>query len=317
VPTTQSPEAPADESVARVVSGPPFDFGGLLTDGGADAAGEDGVEGDDVTDEGVAPQAVSNGDGAEDADAPNPPHAAPRPRTSARAAAPPNGGASPRGGSPRSARTAPPRTFPRAERPAPVPAPEHHHLPGWVRRDFARSRPPLADLLALLQGDARAQLQQRVDELTAGISSGKFSLAWQYPDVIAEGQRLFDEQRAAIAEEQRVTRALETSRRRVSERLRDASGVLTPDASARLQRALRGAGDPGAIAEVQAEADKALSHARTTVDKRRERQIERTRARLLRTLPRAAAEAEEPQTESWQDVLRRFAEEQQAAGEAG
>src|SRR4029077_7602849 len=128
VPTTQSPEAPADESVARVVSGPPFDFGTLLADGSAEAAEGDGVESD-----GAAADGAEASDADADADAPTLPQVTPRPRASARAAAPRNVGASPRGGSPRSARTAPPRTFPRAERPAPVPAPEHHHLPGWVR----------------------------------------------------------------------------------------------------------------------------------------------------------------------------------------
>src|SRR5207244_2685941 len=49
---------------------------------------------------------------------------------------------------------------------------------------------------------------------------------------------------------------------------------------------------------------------------RRDREIGRTRARINRTLPRAALEAESP-TETWQDVLRRFAEEQSASTGTG
>jgi hypothetical protein len=201
------------------------------------------------------------------------------------------------------------RGFPRAERPGNVAAPQHHHLPGWVRRDFAKARPALADLLGLLQGDDRAAFQQRVDELTAGITSGRFSLAWQYPTLIEEGRKLYEAQRSQIAEAQRAQRQLESARRRASERLRDAADVLAAEASARLGRALRQASDLAAIAEVEAEVDRALSSARSAGSKRRDREIERTRNRLLRTLPKAAL-TEEPQSESWQDVLRRFAQEQ-------
>src|SRR5207302_6968194 len=141
----------------------------------------------------------------------------------------------------------------RAERPAPVPQPQHHHLPGWVRRDFAKARPALADLLGLLQGEERAELQRRVDEITAGISEGKFSLAWQYPQIIIEGREAYDGQRRQIAETQRAQRAVDTARRRVQTRLRDAGDQLTADASARLNRALRAAGDAGALAAVEAE----------------------------------------------------------------
>jgi hypothetical protein len=207
------------------------------------------------------------------------------------------------------------RGFPRAERPATVPAPQHHHLPGWVRRDFAKARPALADLLGLLQGDERARFQQRVDELTAGITSGKFSLAWQYPTLIEDGRKIYEAQRSQIAESQRVQRQLESARRRAGDRLRDAGELLAPDAAARLSRSLRQATDLAAIAEIEAEADRALSSARSAGSRRRDREIERTRNRLLRTLPKAAL-IEEPQTESWQDVLRRFAMEQSGEQDA-
>lgn len=198
----------------------------------------------------------------------------------------------------------------------PVPMPEHHHLPGWVRRAHAKARPELAEILGSLQGQARTEFLGKVEALVGTISGGKFSSAWQYPDVIAEGRALQEKQRAELAEAAKATRHLEGARRRAADRLRDAAELLAPDAAARLNRALRAANDEEAIAAVEAEAMKALSTARSASNKRRDREIERTRARINRTLPRAALEAESP-TETWQDVLRRFAEEQSASTGTG
>jgi hypothetical protein len=207
-----------------------------------------------------------------------------------------------------------PTRFPRAERPAPVPAPEHHHLPGWVKRDFARARPALADLLALLEGDDRARLQDRLHEITTGIGEGKFSLAWQYPELVAEGRELYERQRRRNAETARVARTLETARRRVLVQLRDAGPQLGQEAAARLQRALRAAVDSEAIAAVEAELDRALEQGRTASARRQQKEIERTRARIHRSMPNVGVP--EPETvETWQDVLRRFAEQQSAQGE--
>jgi hypothetical protein len=203
--------------------------------------------------------------------------------------------------------------FPRADRPADIPAPEHHHLPGWVRRDFARARPPLSNILALLEGEVHDQYEKRIAELTEGISSGKFSLAWQYPDLVDEGRALYERQRRDTAENARANRQLDTARRRVIDRIRDAGDALPPDVSARLQRQLRSAGDAEAIAAVSTELDGMVSVAKSSAEKRREREIERTKARIMRSAAAAGAAAPTPQTETWQDVLRRFAE-QQAAG---
>ena len=247
---------------------------------------------------------------AEDAAEPAPEAAAPaRP-------APERGPA--RDGGPRGQRRPPrPPGAPRGRGDGPaVPMPEHHHLPGWVRRAHAKARPELAELLGSLQGQGRAQFLAKVEELVQTISNGKFSSAWQYPDVIAEGRALLDKQRADLAEQAKATRHLEGARRRAGDRLRDAAELLAPDAAARLQRALRVATDEEAIAAVEAEASRALSTARSAHNKRRDREIERTRARINRTLPRSALEAESP-TETWQDVLRRFAEEQSASTGTG
>ena len=201
------------------------------------------------------------------------------------------------------------RTFPRAERPASVPVPQHHHLPGWVRRDFARVRPALGDLLALLEGDAHHELQRRVDEVTQAIGEGRFSAAWQYPEIVADGRRLYDEQRRHQAEAARSARALDTARRRAQAHLRDSQELLGAEASARLQRTLRDAGDPAAVAAVETEAERAVDAARGATSKRRDREIERTRARIQRVVPHPGEETE-PDLQPWQEVLRRFAEQQ-------
>jgi hypothetical protein len=99
----------------------------------------------------------------------------------------------------------------------------------------------------------------------------------------------------------------------VIDRIRDAGDALPPDVSARLQRQLRSAGDAEAIAAVSTELDGMVSVAKSSAEKRREREIERTKARIMRSAAAAGAAAPTPQTETWQDVLRRFAE-QQAAG---
>ena len=241
------------------------------------------------------------------AEAPGPPVEEQAPQARPRSPRPTGDGQRPAGDG---ARRTPARGFPRAERPAPVPQPQHHHLPGWVRRDFAKARPALADLLGLLQGDERAEVQRRVDEVTLGISEGKFSLAWEYPKIIAEGRAAYERQRRQIADTQRAQRALDTVRRRIQARLRDAGDQLSSDAAARLNRALRAAADTDALAAVEAEIDAAVSTARNASTKRRDREIEKTRAKILRSTPKDAVA--EDSGESWQDVLRRFADEQLA-----
>jgi len=188
-----------------------------------------------------------------------------------------------------------------------VPAPEHRHLPGWVRRAHAQARPVLADLLGLLQGPPRARFAEQVKELNDAISAGKFSLAWQYPQLIAEGHRQFEGQRKEHVERSAEVRALEAARQRAADQLRDA-GSLPPEVTARLNRSLRSASDPAAVRAVEAEIREAAIGSRTIQEKRRDRQIEKTRERLKRSLPRAASIA--APAESWQEVLRRFAAEQ-------
>lgn len=269
-------------------------------------------EGSAPPDAGASPDATPDAGAAVPSDAP------------VEAAAPPPAVAEPEGervpgrdAAPRTPRRpAVPRPAPRGGMGASVPMPEHHHLPGWVRRAHAKARPELAELMGSLHGPARVQFVAKLEELVATISSGKFSSAWQYPEVIAEGRALQERQRADQAEAAKATRHLEGARRRAGDRLRDAAELLTPDAAARLQRALRSASDEESIAAVEAEAIKALGTARSAHNKRRDREIERTRARIHRTLPRSALEAESP-TETWQDVLRRFAEEQSASTGAG
>jgi hypothetical protein len=202
-----------------------------------------------------------------------------------------------------------PEGLPHASPPVEPPAPEHHHLPAWVRRLHGQARPILADLLGNLSGQSQDRFQGSVDGLIAGISAGKFSLAWQYPKVISDGMELFESHRRQNAEQFRAQRALEQRRKKAGDSLREAGGRLAPDVLARLNRTLRSAETGEEIDAVAAEVGLSMAAARNNEERRRDREIDRTRSRIRKTLPRATAP--EP-AETWQDVLRRFAESQSA-----
>jgi len=170
-------------------------------------------------------------------------------------------------------------------------------------------RPPLGDLLVLLEPPARDELRSRLDELTAGISSGRFSLAWQYPALVAFGRNEYDKQRRAQEAAASSRRGLDAARRRLSASIRDAG--VAAEAGARLHRALRAAESEDAVAAVESELNQLTVASRSAHDRRREREIERTRSRIRRAAPHTVAEE---RSESWQDVLRRFAEQQGGAG---
>lgn len=187
------------------------------------------------------------------------------------------------------------------------PAPEHHHLPGWVRRAHGQARPILADILGSLDGEPRDRFQAEVDALIAGMSAGRFSLAWQYPKLIGDGMEQLEVYRRENAELVRAQRALEQRRRAAGDSLREAGTRLAPDVLARLNRTLRAAGSAEEIDAVTTEVQQSVAVARSNEERRRDREIDRTRSRIRKTLPRAAVT--EP-AETWQDVLRRFAESQ-------
>lgn len=193
----------------------------------------------------------------------------------------------------------------RAARPADIPFPEHHHLPGWVRRIHGQARPVLADIAGGLDGEVRERYEAGVRDLIAAISSGRFSLAWQYPRLIDDGMALYSRHRRENEEALRQRRSLDAARRRVSDTIRDSGSRLAPDVASRLQKSLQAAGDADEIRAIDREAQQALSSARTVEERRREREIDRTRQRIRRALPRGAVA--EPPSETWQDVLRRIA----------
>ena len=194
-----------------------------------------------------------------------------------------------------------------AARPGDVPQPQHAHLPGWVRRAHGQARPILADLIGGLSGAPREQLEAEVGQLVEGISAGRFSLAWQYPRVIEEGWNLLERARLEAQAEARQRRGLESVRRRVADQLRDAGGRLAPETATRLHRTLRSADAVEAIKQVEVQLDQAVTTVRTLEERRRDREIDRTRERLRRSLPRAGGA--EPPAESWQDALRRIADQ--------
>lgn len=177
-----------------------------------------------------------------------------------------------------------------------------------MRRAHAQARPILADILGGLEGDAREQYLEQIGALVAGISAGRFSLAWQYPRVITDGMHALGEQRRESAEVERARRALEQRRKKVGDALRDAGGRLAPDVIARLHRAVRSAATADAVDTVAGEVEQTVAAARNNEERRRDREIDRTRTRMRRTLPGAQAPLV---TETWQDVLRRYAESQE------
>lgn len=179
-----------------------------------------------------------------------------------------------------------------------------------MRRAHGQAQPILGDLLGTLEGDRRAELDGKVHGLVGIISSGKFSQAWFYPRVIEEGAALLEAQRRETSEATRARNVVESSRRRVSDQLREHADRLSPDTGGRLNRALRSAADPEAVAAVGAEVERAVGSVRSLEERRRDREIGRTRAKIRRSLPRSAVA--EPSVETWQETLRRFAEQQAA-----
>ncbi len=171
-----------------------------------------------------------------------------------------------------------------------------------------QARPILADLLGNLSGEAQERFQASLDHLIGGMSAGKFSLAWQYPKVISDGMELFEKDRLENAEQFRAQRALEQRRSKAANALREAGGRLAPDVLAKLNRALRSAAGAEEIDAIAAEVEQSVAAARNNEVRRRDREIDRTRTRIRKTLPRAVGTT--APAETWQDVLRRFAESQ-------
>jgi hypothetical protein len=133
---------------------------------------------------------------------------------------------------------------------------------------------------------------------------------WQYPQLIDEGWALVQRRQREAAEALRRRQATETARRKVSDQLRDVTDRIGAEAASRLHRGLRSAADLDAVASVGREVEQALSSARTVEERRRDREIHRTRERLRRSLP--GGDAADPETavpETWQDALRRIAEQ--------
>ena len=82
----------------------------------------------------------------------------------------------------------------------------------------------------------------------------------------------------------------------------------------KVTRSLRAATTAEEITEVETEVRQAVESARSTQDRKREREITKTRTKIQRAAPRAQVRPVET-AETWQDVLRRLQE--QMAQEAG
>lgn len=192
-----------------------------------------------------------------------------------------------------------------------------------MRRAYSQAQPILADLLGSLDGEPRQELAASLAEVTQLISSGKFSAAWRYPDLITQGQRLYDGQAKQRLIAEREQRALEGVRRKASELLRDSAVSLPADVATRLNRELRSAADHAAINEVSTRIREAIASARAVQEKRREREIDRTRARIQRSPAKPARVSEDSEaaadpSDSWQDVLAKLKQQmsKESAGDA-
>lgn len=190
-----------------------------------------------------------------------------------------------------------------------VPLPAHKHLPNWVRRAHGQIAPQLGEIMASLHGEPRELIDTKLREMTEQISAGKFSIAWQYPQLLEMAQQLGDRQKTEDASEYASRRGVDMVRRRAEVQLRTIGGGLSPDVLSRLERELRGASDMEGLMSVESQIQELSHSVQTVAQKKRSREIEKTKTRLAKSLPLNYSAVNEPQ-ESWQDVLRRFATEQ-------
>ena len=199
-----------------------------------------------------------------------------------------------------------PRDLPRASRPVDVPQPEHPHLPGWVRKIHAEAAPIFGDLLAQLEGEDKTQLEERISATVAQINTGKFSNAWHYPTLIDQGFAAWARERNQKFESERARRELDGKRKRLTAAVRDPLSKLSTETASKLARAVTSAREPEAMETAEIEVNRAIEAAQSADSRRREREISKTRERISRSAPKS--KSAEPETESWQDVLKRLTE---------
>lgn len=193
-----------------------------------------------------------------------------------------------------------------------VPAPQHHHLPGWVRRTYAEVRPQLAELLTSLPEPALSEFRHELQKLTDGIAQGRFSLAWQYSALTERGNALREKYQQQAQEQAKQRHNFESRQKKLEQKLRVAAGTIAPENLNRLTRALRLAQSEVAIEELERELQTTMAEAQTSHDRKREREIARTKSRLQKTIP-STQDSRSP-TEAWQDVLKRLASQSGIVG---
>jgi hypothetical protein len=199
-----------------------------------------------------------------------------------------------------------PRDLPQAPRPADVPQPEHAHLPGWVRKVHADAAPIFGDLLAQLEGEDKTKLEERITATIAQINAGKFSNAWHYPTLIEQGFASWARERNQKFESDRARRDMDGKRKQLTAAVRDPLSKLSTVTASKLARELASAREPEAMEAVELEVNRAIESAQSADNRRREREISKTRDRITRTAPKSKSKPEQP--ESWQDVLKRLTE---------
>jgi hypothetical protein len=189
-----------------------------------------------------------------------------------------------------------------------VPQPEHPHLPGWVRKIHAEAEPIFGDLLAQLDGEDKTALEGHIAATVAQINAGKFSNAWHYPTLIEQGFASWARERNQKFESERARRDMDGKRKRLTVAVRDPLSKLSTETASKLSRALTSARDPEALTAAELEVNRAIESAQSADNKRREREISRTREKISRSAPKSKSKAPAEVQESWQDVLKRLTE---------
>jgi len=175
-----------------------------------------------------------------------------------------------------------------------------------VRKVHTEAAPIFGDLLAQLDGEDRAKLEQRIAATVAQINTGKFSNTWHYPTLIEQGFASWARERNQKFEAERARRDMDGKRKQLTAAVRDPLSKLSTETASKLARAITSAREPEALGVAELEVNRAIEAAQSADNKRREREISKTRERISRSAPKS--KSSEPETESWQDVLKRLTE---------
>lgn len=202
-----------------------------------------------------------------------------------------------------------PRGLGRADIVPDIPFPEHTHLPGWTKRMHLQAEPILQDIAGQLGGEAKTEFLAKVSRVVGLISEGKFSQARLYQTVIDEGFAELEKDRKISEAGARTAMALSTMRRRLADDVRNLQGRIGADQISQLQQSIKTAETREELMALQSQVSRHAAEAQSGESKRRQREISRTREKILHLDPGAKGgkTAVLEEDEGWQATLRKFA----------